>query len=337
MKPYHVVAALYVAQTIPLLLVGIALPSILRSLGVSLAVIGALGLLLIPFALKFLWAPLVDRWGQRRTWILGAQSVTLLSLLVLSRTDPTDALAALFLPLFVLTLSSGVQDIATDGYAVEHAPPGTQARISAVQAIEGAGGVVLGGSLSLVIFDLAGWTAAILSAALLSGLATLPLLFVAEARGRREAVPQTRRPSVIGFLTRSGVLPVLALGLLFRIPDGLLSTLGRPFLLDAGLSLTTIASIYGILGAGLGIVGALLSVSLIRRYGLLRFLVALVVLRTLVLAAFGLMADDRCRPTARARWWPRSMRCRPISKRSVCTRSSCGPPRWRRRRPISAC
>ena len=81
--------SLYLAQGLPVGFLTQALPAILRKNNVSLAAIGGFGLLMAPWALKFLWAPVVDRyfspqWGQSRSWIIPTQFLTILLLVVIS-------------------------------------------------------------------------------------------------------------------------------------------------------------------------------------------------------------------------------------------------------------
>ena len=70
-----VVVVLYLAHALPLYFYNVALPAILRHQGVDLRWIGMLSLLYIPWAFKFFWAPLIDRFyfkklGKRKTWLL---------------------------------------------------------------------------------------------------------------------------------------------------------------------------------------------------------------------------------------------------------------------------
>src|SRR5262249_27091099 len=62
--------SLYFAQGVPYGFFTQALPVLLRERGLSLAAIGASGFLFLPWALKFLWAPLVDHTGTRKQWIV---------------------------------------------------------------------------------------------------------------------------------------------------------------------------------------------------------------------------------------------------------------------------
>src|SRR5262249_57427118 len=75
---------LYSSQGLPFGFFTQALPLLMRARGYSLESIGLSSLLAAPWALKFVWSPLVDRWGARKAWILPLQLVTALTLVVTS-------------------------------------------------------------------------------------------------------------------------------------------------------------------------------------------------------------------------------------------------------------
>ena len=84
-----ILLTLYLAQGLPTGIFSQALPAILRSYDVSLTVIGFSGLLAIPWALKFLWSPYVDKYhstqmGRSRSWILPMQALGVLLLMVIA-------------------------------------------------------------------------------------------------------------------------------------------------------------------------------------------------------------------------------------------------------------
>jgi MFS transporter, putative signal transducer len=94
-----VLLGLYVSQSIPLYLFSAAVPAILREIGVSRTSIGLLSVLALPWIIKFLWAPLVDRYalwrplGRRRSWIVPLQASIILLVLLLTQFPPADNLA----------------------------------------------------------------------------------------------------------------------------------------------------------------------------------------------------------------------------------------------------
>jgi len=78
MRLFALLALLYFAQGLPSGLIAKALPALLRDQGVSLSLIGFTSALALPWALKFLWAPLIDRYGTRRQWLLGLNGLTMI-------------------------------------------------------------------------------------------------------------------------------------------------------------------------------------------------------------------------------------------------------------------
>ena len=93
---------LYVMQAIPIYLFGAAIPVILRERGVDLATIGSMALLFLPWVLKFLWAPYVDRWkpsflGPRKGWIIPSQILICGLIFWMSLIDPTTQLLQIFI------------------------------------------------------------------------------------------------------------------------------------------------------------------------------------------------------------------------------------------------
>src|SRR3546814_4112893 len=90
----------------------------MRQSGYSLLGISATSLLFVPWALKFLWAPYVDRHGTRRGWLLPLQLATALGAALLAMLDLSQSLRLVFVALVIFNLLAATQDIATDGLAV---------------------------------------------------------------------------------------------------------------------------------------------------------------------------------------------------------------------------
>ncbi|KZL15439.1 muropeptide transporter [Pseudovibrio axinellae] len=295
-----VLAGLYVAQAIPVYLVGAAMPAILRQQGISLVSIGSMALLMLPWVTKFLWAPVVDRFyverfGKRKSWVVPMQTICVAIVLYLSTIDVQQQLQILFPMLMVLALASSTQDIATDGYAVEHLPPEDQALGNAVQGGSVAAGVLIGGSLSLFLHDLWGWSIALKVAAALSFLTMLPLLLQREGENLREdnsaPTAQARKPSVFQFFKRHNALMILCFALLFRLPEGLIKGVEQAFLVDFGFTLSQIGLVSGGAAAGVGLGGAAIAVLLIKRLGLEAFLWVIGISRSLCFAGYACAAQ----------------------------------------------
>jgi len=288
-----VLLSLYIAQAIPVYLVAAALPPIFRARGIDLVAIGSIGVLMLPWILKFLWAPFVDRFyfarlGRRRSWIVPLQLVSVAVILFLSTLQPETNLALFFPVLMVLAFCAATQDIATDGYAVEHLSEEHQPFGNAIQGGSVAGGVLIGGSLTLFIYDASGWDIALRTAALLSCLCLLPILFVSEKTGLRHRDPsQTRTvPSLRGFLSRPDAIAVLGFALVFRLPEGLVKGMEQAFLVDQGFSLSQIGLISGGAAALVGLGGSAVAVVLIKQSGLGAFFWTIGLARTVCFAGY---------------------------------------------------
>ncbi|KZL22649.1 MFS transporter [Pseudovibrio sp. WM33] len=292
-----VLAGLYVAQAIPVYLVAAAMPAIFRAQGISLVSIGSMALLMLPWVVKFLWAPIVDRYsipalGRRRSWIIPMQLISVGIITYLSTLNVAEQLHILFPLLMVLALSSSTQDIATDGFAVEHLAPKDQPLGNAVQGGSVAAGVLIGGSLSLFLHDLWGWSFALKTAAGLSFLTLLPLLFFKENPRKDKGVDgeSKPRPSIIGFVKRNNTLMLLFFALLFRLPEGLVKGVEQAFLVDFGFSLSQIGMVSGGAAACVGLGGSAIAVVLIKRAGLMQFLWFIGTLRTLCFLGYASVA-----------------------------------------------
>src|SRR5262249_10870370 len=120
--------ALYFSQGLPFGFFTQALPVLLRKQGLSLGEVGLSSLLAMPWALKFAWAPLVDRWfhpgvGRRRSWILPTQLLSASVLVACAARPPGPDLRPLLGAVFAVNLLAATQDIATDGLAVDLLDP----------------------------------------------------------------------------------------------------------------------------------------------------------------------------------------------------------------------
>ena len=262
-----VLAGLYLAQAIPVSLFLTAMPPILRQEGVTRTALGALGLLAIPGVLKFLWAPLVDRMrpiagAHRAGWIVLTQAGVVLAVLALLLIRPGDILG--FIPIaFAIAMLVSTQDVATDGYATLALPPGRRAAGNAVQS---GAGVVLGGSLGLLLYHQLGWSGMVLG---MAGLCLLPLAAVPAMRENPggDASALRPRPSVAAFLRRPEARRILWIALLFRAGEGLVKPMEAPYLVDAHVGLDAIAALAGASAAVAGVAGTALLAWLLQRRG----------------------------------------------------------------------
>ena len=168
---------LYLAQGLPYGFFKQALPVMMRDRGASLPEIGLLSLLTLPWALKFLWAPLVDGLGGRRRWIFWLQVVSCLLFLGLGAWNPDSGYGVLAWGFFLANLLAATQDIASDGLAVTILAPHERGWGNGIQVAGYRVGMILGGGFILMAFGLLGWRGMFWLIAAMMVLCLLPLLW----------------------------------------------------------------------------------------------------------------------------------------------------------------
>lgn len=293
---YAVLGGLYLAQGIPTYLLLVALPPLMRESGASRTAIGLFYLLMIPLIAKFAIAPLVDRhplikkWGHRRSWVIVTQIIVSLGIACMALVEPQQA-GILFVICFCITLLSSLQDIATDGFAVRHLNDQTRATGNAIQAGAVALGVIMGGTLALVLFHKIGWRPTILIVAALSLLPLLAALWMDERRDKvpNEAAPQ---PSLKRFFEQPNAWYILCFALTYRASEGMVRGMEGAYLVDIGLPLPWIGYLSGASAATAGLVGAVLAALLIRATGLFSTLIILGLARSICFLALTFNAGE---------------------------------------------
>ncbi|WP_206509163.1 MFS transporter [Rhodococcus sp. BGS-1C] len=274
---------LYFAQGVPFGFFTQALPVVLRESGYSLVQISAAGVLFLPWGLKFLWAPYVDRYGTRRRWLLTLQSAAAAIALALSFLDLSSTLQWLFLGIFVMNAVSATQDIATDGIAVRTLSVAQRGLGNGLQVGAYRIGMVCGGGVLLWLFSFAGWRALFVAMAALLLIATIPVWLMrgqlsaadaageqdADAAGERDEVDAPARLAITWWyrLRRPGMFAFIALIIGFKFGNSMGSALVGPFLSDSGLTLGQIALVEGGVSSVAALGGAALGAWLSFRYG----------------------------------------------------------------------
>ncbi len=285
-----VLASLYLSQGLPFGFFTQALPVMLRERGMSRSDIGLTSLLAIPWALKFVWAPIVDRnWsarlGRRTSWILPLQlgAIAVLSVLAVG----FDTIPAMMVAVLVLNLVAATQDIATDGLAVATLAPSQRGLGNGLQVAAYRGGMIVGGGVLLVFYDRIGAGATYGIMALLLAFAIAPLLVVREPRG---SAATERPPLALTFFRRPEAAAILGVIVVYRLADSMAQGMLRPFLSDAGLRAGDIGLVLGTAGFVASLVGAMVGGALVNRLGRLRSLLVFGLLQALAVASYAYLA-----------------------------------------------
>lgn len=274
------ISSLYVTQYLGVGFIYVGLTAVLRSEGVSLESLALVGLAGMSWALKPLWAPLVDRYGRTpaghyRNWLLILQPLLALAgLSLVALPEPAQHLGLLGALILVYTLVSATQDIAADGLTAravdDESRPMANGLANAAQWV----GNVLGGGLIVLVYDAFGWIPAML---LLTALSLLPLPMLLRHREIAPSSPPSNLASSYRALVAVFRQPRAVRWGLVAMPmfmGGTTAAYGllSPALTDAGWPLGLLGLV---LGMGLAVPAAIASIAIgpiVRRFGQTRAL-----------------------------------------------------------------
>lgn len=283
---------------LPLLLTITLLQVWMKEEGVDLTVIGLMALVGLPYTVKFLWAPVLDRFtlpflGRRRGWLLIAQIVLTLCIAGLGFSDPKNSPWMLAFAAFLVTFFSASQDIVIDAYRREDLSDEELGLGSSLYVNGYRMGMLLAGGGGLIMADHLPFSMVylIMAACMLPGiLATL----LAREPVVNAGSPKTIKEAVINPLTeyfsRNGALWILAFILMYKIGDTMASAMTIPFYLDIGFSKTEIGSVVKLFGFWATIAGALIGGVIMIRLGINRSLWVFGFLQAISTAGFALLA-----------------------------------------------
>ncbi|WP_288382089.1 MFS transporter [uncultured Acinetobacter sp.] len=307
--PYHylLLFSLYWAQGLPVGFMTHALPVILRAQGVSLAHIGGFGLLMAPWAIKILWAPLVDRYGHHqaghyRSWIIPTQILTIVILVILSFLPIQSLNEPRFLFLFFIALLcmnsiGATQDIATDGLAVRILKEEQQHFGNMFQVIGSRLGFIVGGGAILWSMDWLSWQMTFLILAAIVACNTLPIWFYQEPAHPCSASKKTLHQTNIDrfewfrdylryFFENKKLTAWFFVLCTIKVTDGFAGPITKPLLVDLKLSLSQIGIYITMLGAFSALFGAGLAGLLLKKIKRHQALLLFSVFKLISLAGF---------------------------------------------------
>src|SRR5215468_5200742 len=267
-----ILSALYLAQGLPFGFQSFALPIFLRRQGVSLTAIGFLGALSLPWLLKPVWAPLVDRFGRtRRAWIVPLMAILAATCAAAALPDPTArmGLALLLGLVFAMNLVAATQDIAVDGLAVDLLGQKELGGGNTAQVVGYKFGILIGGQLFVFLGVVFRWPVLFVGMAGLVLIALAATTFV-EEKPRHTHGEATRIADVVRELGRAFVLPgsgaLIAFIATYKIGESMAETIWKPWIVDAGFPDDFIGGAFGLTGIVTSIAGSLAGGVLATRY-----------------------------------------------------------------------
>ncbi|MFH1240921.1 MAG: AmpG family muropeptide MFS transporter [Pseudomonadota bacterium] len=283
---------------LPLLLTITVLQAWMKEEGVDLSVIGMMALVGIPYTVKFLWAPFLDRFtlpflGRRRGWLLVAQVALIFSIAGMGSIEPGNNPWMVAFAAFLVTFFSASQDIAVDAYRREDLTDEELGLGSSLYVNGYRVGMLLASGGGLIMADQMSFSAVylIMAACMLPGVLTTllarePEITLGTPKNMREAVIDP----LVEYFSRQGALWVLAFILLYKIGDTMASSMTTPFYLEIGFSKTEIGAVVKLFGFWATVAGGLIGGVIMIRLGINRALWIFGFLQAISTACFALLA-----------------------------------------------
>ncbi|HEY8521440.1 MAG TPA: MFS transporter [Gammaproteobacteria bacterium] len=289
------------AGGLPLLLTLTVLQAWLTQENTSLGTIGVLASVMgLPYTLKFLWAPIVDRYkplalGRRRGWLLIAQLALAASIALMGFQSPGEHLLGVVLAGFLVTFFSATQDVIIDAYRRESLLDREQGLGASFYTYGYRLGMLLASAGGLILADIIGFQGVYLVMAGVM-LACVPVTLLApepEQTGRPRSIAESFVGPFVEFFTRSDVakaLLVLTFIVAYKLGDNIANHMSIPFYLSLGFSNTEIGAVAKVVGAGAVLLGVAVGGACTLRLGLYRAMLAIGVLQALSTACYVLLA-----------------------------------------------
>lgn len=283
---------------LPLLLTLSILQAWMKDEGVDLTVIGLMALVGLPYTLKFIWAPLLDRFtlpffGRRRGWLLMAQTALVLSIAGLGLTDPENCPWMVAVVAFFVTFFSASQDIVVDAYRREDLPDEELGLGSSLYVNGYRVGMLLASGGGLIMADHIPFSAVylIMAACMLPGILTT---IMAREPEQTTGSPKTIKEAVVNpfveYFSRDGALWILAFILFYKIGDTMASAMTIPFYLEIGFSKSEIGTVVKLFGFWATIGGSLIGGIILLRAGIYKGLWLFGILQAASTGCFAILA-----------------------------------------------
>jgi len=283
---------------LPLLLTGSTLKFWMREEGLELTTIGFFGLVGIPYTLKFLWAPLMDRivppfGGRRRGWMLITQVSLMITLAFMTFAQPSVHLPAIAGLCLLIAFASASQDIVLDAYRREYLKDEELGIGSSVFVNGYRIGLLASGAMALVLAEYLSWPTAYFILGMLMLVGIVATVYAPEPVVET-APPSSLREAFVGpfleFCRRPGWLSILLFILLYKIGDSMASEMLSPFWVDLEVSKPQIAAIVKTFGFAALITGGMLAGLVVYRWGIIPSLLIFGLLQMISTAGFAVLA-----------------------------------------------
>ena len=278
-KRVGMLTALGFASGLPLVMSGQTLSAWMATVGVDIKTIGLLTLVSLPYSLKFLWAPLMDRYslpilGRRRGWMALTQLGLCCAIWFEGGVNPQATPSLMAVAALIVAVLSASQDIVSDAYRTDVLPPEERASGTSTFVFGYRIAMLVSGAGALALSDYLPWPTVFRLIAVLM----LPAVVITWRSPEPEVVrpPRTIDAAFIlpfaDFFSRRRAVLVLGFVMFYKFGDYIASNMSVPFLITLDFSRTEIAAVSKTIGFGAMISGILLGGGLVAKLGLRRAL-----------------------------------------------------------------
>lgn len=292
------------ASGLPYMLIYSELAYWMRKEGVDLSVIGFFAWIGLAYTLKVFWSPLVDRlkipflthaMGQRRSWMLFAILGTIVGMLTIAASDPSESVMRLALGAVILATAGATLDISIDAWRIEAAPGDDQTNMAATYVL-GYRLAIIGAGLSYIVAGYFNWNIAYLFMACVMGVNGCIVFMIKEpsravrrkALTVKDAITENVVMPFFSFLTRLGAWTpiVFLLVATYLISDKTMGPMAKPMYQSVGYTEIQVGLVSSFFGPWPVIVGGFIAGAISLRFGLMRCLLIGSILMVVTNAAF---------------------------------------------------
>lgn len=282
------------ASGMPLALTGSTLSAWMVAEGVDIKTIGLYSLVGLPYAFKFLWSPLMDRFvppflGRRRGWMIITQLLLILTISTMGFFNPASMPILIATMAVALAFFSASQDIVLDAYRTEYLKPEERGAGAGVWVMGYRVAILVSGALALILSDYVSWKIVYFIMGIMMAVGCIATLLAPEPLNINPASERIEPPKslieavvfpFVEFLKRPGAIEILFFVILYKIGDITAAQMTTPYILKyIGFSRTELGAIYKGFGMAATIAGALVGGAIMSKWSLKRSLMVFGVLQ----------------------------------------------------------
>ncbi len=275
-KKYYTLLSLYLAQSIPMSFFSTVIPVIMRMENYSLESIGYIQLIKLPWILKLLWAPLVDRTSkntrQYRRWIISSEIFYALVIMSVGYLNLQTDFTTIIILMVIAFTASATQDIATDAFAILVLKKKERSLGNSMQSAGSFIGTLMGSGVLLIIYHYWGWLWLLRCLGLFVLVALIPVVLY-KTKNKEVHHRSTKNVSPLEFIYFFRQKKIGGhLLLLFLFYSGIIGmlTMIKPYFVDLGYDIKEIGFISGIFGTACGVLMTIPAGMYIRKRGVIK-------------------------------------------------------------------